>query len=211
MPNFIPSTLLRAERDLIFSKNPWAIRISKVKSLNLSHVYGALQAKFPYVLLVIEKEGTLNAHVQGFCAGIKSTRDDISEILLKLYPDMVGQKTHTIKPVRKKDKLIQYTLKDSQNFRSKGISLKLLMLMKKLSHKKDQLNIKLDKIREQLFSNDIDFFQYQVSYIKIISQHGQNIYINHVKAHFNKIQLNCESISAKRFVMDNFYNPDHIF
>ncbi len=201
----IPNSFLRAEVQEIFKHNIYAVRISKVKNLNLLKTFNVLKEKFSHILLVIEQPDTPNAHIQGFVGKKKTDRDAIASRLAKLYPDMIGQKTHTIKPVRKQDKIISYTLKDSENFRSKGVSLKLLKLMKKMSIKKDGLNKKLDTILEDLFLKEITMLEYQTKYVKIISDHGQLIYINHIKAHFNRVSLRTGQIDAKGFVLDNFY------
>lgn len=198
-------TYLELEQTFLYSQKLYAIRIAKVKGLDLEKTFNVLKC-FPYILLVTEMKGEPNEHVQGFVGDTISgiSQEIVKEKLLSIYPDMIGNRCHTIKPVRKKNKIISYTIKEDTPYKCQGLTIALINLMKDMSNKKEGLNKKINKLKEHLMAGTIDYQMFKVQYIKILRDHGQNIYVHHVQAYFNHIQLKCKHVSLENFVCDNF-------
>jgi hypothetical protein len=185
----------------------WALRISKVKGLELDKTFDFFASHQKYSVVVVSEEGThstIDYHHHCLLRG-NVTRKDVVTDLKVLYPDCKGNPCFSISEARDQKQLLKYTLKEGE-YLSRGIPETVLALAKKLSSPKTDLNKKLVDIYDALLMGNITMKDYARKYIQIKVDHRQNIYPHHIAAHLRTVAMASGELTVDDFsdnLLDN--------
>lgn len=207
------------EKEFLSRHIMYAIRISRVQELNLDRTFDyfkrmtTVPGKGPdprYIPSLLFSEEGLNGthHIHGVVAFDNSRipekpEEYLRNIIKEMYPDAKGNRCLYVKRSQEPKQLMKYTLKEG-NYRYMGFRKSLINRMVLCSSKKENLKQKVRENEERLLSSEISYEKFVEEHLLIMVSHNQNIYINHVKSYFNKMQLKSGDISVRMFIEKYF-------
>lgn len=201
----IKEALAKQWMDQLDAGGPYyAVRLKNIKGLEYGapYLYDNFVKDFDRVIFSEEgEEGTSSYHIHAMVRA--TSRDEVNDSIQAIV-EAKGNKQLSITEVKSPRQCMKYTLKEGR-YKFHNFPRDLISLMYDLSNKKENLKKKVIQNEEALFSNSITIRQFMVNYLKIVVDHGQNIYTNHIKAYFTRIALKSGAMYYTDFI-ESFMN-----
>lgn len=174
--------LFPLEHKLLTANNLFHIRVTgpEIEQGDLLGIYTQGTPGTQAIVIAIEhEESNKHAHI---LLATTLTKEPIRKLLLEAYPDLTGNKGHSIKKARSPDTLLAYVLKDD-NFIYQGLTEAFIKKAYALSYQKEGFKKDYQALQNELALETISLFEYACSLIELKAKHNQPIYLNHIKAH----------------------------
>jgi len=166
-----------------------------------------LKEKKIYTRCLISEEGkNAKPHLHGLVTFPKEQFNDSVTVLranLKEWnPTLKGNAMLYVRLADNKKQLLKYTLKENA-YVFYGFPADYLHTYRNASTQKENLGLKIRDNEENLLMKKIDYECFVHRHIKIKVDHGQPLYVSHIKAYVQSFRVRCGEITPAQWVEES--------